>query len=49
MNTYRLPSHRRTAPKLYMGVTPAFWSGSAVAFAMILGMLYYLLVHRAAA
>jgi hypothetical protein len=49
MNTYRLPLQRRARPTKYLGVSPAFWSGSAVAFAMILGMLYYLLVHRPAA
>ena len=48
MNTYRLPV-RRPRPQQFLGVSPAFWSGSVVAFAMIFGMLYYLLVHRSAA
>ena len=49
MNPYRTQSQRRSKPQQFLGVSPAFWSGSAVAFAMILGMLYYLLIHRAAA
>ena len=49
MNTNRFQSQRRTRPAQYLGVSPAFWSGSAVAFAVILGLLYYLLLHKAAA
>ena len=49
MNAYRTQSQRRSKPPKFLGVSPAFWSGSALAFAMILGMLYYLLIHRQAA
>ncbi len=46
MNTNRFQTSRKPRIRFYLGVSPAFWSGTAVAAAVLAGILYCLLTHR---
>jgi hypothetical protein len=46
MNTNRYEKSRTHRKLFYLGISPAFWSGTVLAFAVILAALYCLLTHR---
>jgi hypothetical protein len=46
MNTNRYHTPRPYRRRDFLGVSPAFWSGTVLAVAVLLGILYCLLTHR---
>ena len=46
MTTNRYQTHRIPRPTLYLGISPAYWSGTAFVALVLAGVLYCLLTHR---
>ena len=46
MNTNRYQAQNRRRPAHFLGVSPIFWSGTAVVTGVLLAVLYCLLTHQ---